>query len=210
LQSLRHFYKWLVLFHMYMLVNRDKLFRMRFIISFFLLILFSLPLFAQAPASAEKEPSDTIVLISGRKMAAFVQNVSPSKISYFPIGSKELKDMDRKQVHKIMYRNGRVETFNTMAVQVVSEGDWQTVILTDNMDDVEGFFPLGEVQAQSSPKSRNARSARQSADIRLKKRAVNMGGLVVFITKRESKGGYGETPTHYVEGIVYGFEPPAE
>jgi len=195
---------------MYMLVNRDKLFRMRFIISFFLLILFSLPLFAQAPASAEKEPSDTIVLISGRKMAAFVQNVSPSKISYFPIGSKELKDMDRKQVHKIMYRNGRVETFNTMAVQVVSEGDWQTVILTDNMDDVEGFFALGEVQAQSSPKSRNARSARQSADIRLKKRAVNMGGLVVFITKRESKGGYGETPTHYVEGIVYGFEPPAE
>ncbi|MGB4133967.1 MAG: hypothetical protein WBK12_07355, partial [Tenuifilaceae bacterium] len=114
-----------------MLVNRNKLFRLKFIISLFLLILFYLPLFAQAPTSAEKEPTDTIVLISGRKMAAFVQNVSPSKISYFPIGSKELKDMDRKQVHKIMYRNGRVETFNTMAVQVVSEGDWQTVILTD-------------------------------------------------------------------------------
>ena len=110
--------------------------------------------------------------------------------------------------HKIYYRTGVVEHFNSLAVVMVDEGDWQTVILTDNKDDVEGFFALGQVDAQSSPQSRNARSAQRSADIRLKKRAVNMGGIVVLITKRESRGGYGETPTHYVEGIVYGFEPP--
>jgi hypothetical protein len=175
-----------------------------------LFLIISYSVFAQNSASKPKDPADTIVLISGRKMVAYVQGVSPSKISYFPLESRELKDMDRKQVHKILYRTGRVETFNTLAVQLVSEGDWKTVILTDNTDDVEGFFALGEVQAQSSPKSRNARAAQQSADIRLKKRAVNMGGLVVLITKRETKGGYGETPTHYVEGVVYGFEPPSE
>ncbi len=184
--------------------------RMRNLVCLMLFIMFSSSVFAQNTSTTPKEPADTIVLISGRKMEAYVQGVSPSRVSYFPLDSKELKDMDRKQVHKILYRTGRVETFNTLALQMVDEGDWKTVILTDNMDDVEGFFALGEVQAQSSPKSRNARSAQQSADIRLKKRAVNMGGLVVLITKRETKGGYGETPTHYVEGVVYGFEPPSQ
>jgi len=173
-------------------------------------LLFSLSVIAQHPSSEQHDPADTIVLISGRKMIVFVQGVSPSRVSYFPLEKKQLMDMDRKQVHKILYRTGRVEMFNTLAVQMVSEGDWKTVILTDNTDDIEGFFALGEVNAQSSPKSRNARSAQQSADIRLKKKAVNMGGLVVLITKRETKGGYGETPTHYVEGVVYGFDPPVE
>jgi hypothetical protein len=178
------------------------------------LIFTSLTVFlALASAFAQEkpvEPSDTIVLISGRKVPAKVQAVSPSKVSYFPIDKTTSQDMDRKQVHKIIYRTGRVEHFNSLAVQVVDEGDWKTIILTDNRDDIEGFFALGEVSAQSSPRSRSAKSAQRSADIRLKKRAVNMGGLVVFITKRESRGGYGEVPTHFVEGIVYGLDPPTE
>jgi len=186
----------------------------RFFTAISLFILF-LPVHAQSADpvgnSAQKVvPVDTVMLISGRKVAVRVQGVSPSKISYMPIDKDEIKEMDRKQVHKIFYRNGMVEHFNSLAVQMIDEGDWQTVILTDNKDDVEGFFALGEVEAQSSPQSRNMRSAQRSADIRLKKRAVNMGGIVVLITKRESRGGYGEVPTHFVQGVVYGFEPPAE
>ncbi len=164
--------------------------------------------FGQAPA-ASQEAADTIILISGRKVIVKVQGVSTSKITYFPLGKNEPMEMDRKQVHKILYRTGRVEHFNSLAFETVAEGNWKTVILTDNKDDVEGFFALGEVNAKSSPKSRNAKAAQQSADIRLKKRAVNMGGLIVLITKRESKGGYGETPSHFVEGIAYGSDPPS-
>ncbi len=178
------------------------------LISIIAIILLSLPVFSQTSGSPSKVSVDTVVLISGRKLAVRVQGVTPSRVSYFPFDKDELRSMDRKQVHKIYYRTGVVEHFNSLAVVMVDEGDWQTVILTDNKDDVEGFFALGQVDAQSSPQSRNARSAQRSADIRLKKRAVNMGGIVVLITKRESRGGYGETPTHYVEGIVYGFEPP--
>ena len=168
-------------------------------------------LFASASAQdIVKEPSDTIVLISGRKVPVMVQGVSPTKISYLIEGNTEIKEVERRQVHKILYRNGRAESFSSMAMQMVAEGDWKTVILTDKQEDIEGFFALGEAEAQSSPRSRNAKSAQQSADIRLKKRAVNMGGIVVFITNRESKGGYGEVPTHKVTGIVYGFDPPAE
>lgn len=186
----------------------------RFFTTITLFVLF-LPVYAQNADSVGNEsekvvPADTVMLISGRKVVVRVQGVSPSKVSYMPVDNDEIKEMDRKQVHKIFYRNGMVEHFNSLAVQMIDEGDWQTVILTDSKDDVEGFFALGEVEAQSSPQSRNMKSAQRSADIRLKKRAVNMGGIVVLITKRESRGGYGEVPTHFVQGVVYGFEPPAE
>lgn len=176
---------------------------------FLLLILVPLAFVIKTNAQ-DVQPSDTVVLISGRKVPVMVQGVSSSKLSYVKEGETEVKEVDRKQIHQIIYRNGRIEHFNSLAVQIIDEGDWKTVIVTDNKDDVEGFFALGEVKAKSSPKSRNAKAAQRSADIRLKKRAVNMGGLVVLVTTRESKGGYGETPTHFVQGIVYGFEPPAQ
>ncbi len=161
-----------------------------------------------AALSNDVAQSDTIVLISGRKVPVQVQGVSASSITYKAIDSEEVKDVDRKQVHKIIYRTGRVEKFNSMAVMMIDEGDWKTVILTENKEDVEGLYALGEADGKSSPRSRNAKAAQRSADIRLKKKAVNMGGIIVLVTNRETKGGYGEVPTHLVTGIVYGFDPP--
>lgn len=165
---------------------------------------------AQENENATVELSDTIILISGRKVVAHVQSVTTSKVIYIPYDGNTVKEMNRKQVHRILYKAGRVEVFNSLAAVMVDDDNWQTVIVTDNRDDVEGLFAQGDASAQSSPQARNARAARRSADIRLKKRAVNMGGIVVLVTKRESRGGYGEIPTHFVEGVVYGFEPPVE
>jgi hypothetical protein len=188
----------------------EKINNMKKLLAVSFLVLVAYQLVAQQVTKVVKDPSDTIVLISGRKVVAMVQGVTASRISYIPFDQKAVKEMDRKQVHKIYYRNGRVEHFNSLALQMIDEDSWQTVILTDKKEDIEGFFSLGQVDAQSSPQARNARAAQRSADIRLKKKAVNMGGIVVFITKRESRGGYGEIPTHSVEGVVYGFEPPVE
>ncbi len=176
-------------------------------------IMLSSMFFASVAQQTENEPvelSDTIILISGRKVIASVQSVSTSKVMYIPYDGKVVKEMDRKQVHKILYKVGRVEVFNSLAAVMVDDDNWQTIIVTDNRDDTEGLFALGDVIAQSSPQARNARAAKRSADIRMKKRAVNMGGIIVLITKRETRGGYGEIPTHFVEGVVYGFEPPVE
>ncbi len=168
------------------------------------------PSHSQQPQVNSAEPVDTIILISGRKLPARVQRVSSNRISYIGIGKDVVEEMDRKQVHQIKYLSGRVETFNSLAAQLVEEGDWRTVILTEKRDEVEGMYELGAISAKSSPQSRSARAAQRSADIRLRKRASNMGGFMVYITKRETKGGYGEIPSHFVEGIVYGFEPPTK
>lgn len=153
---------------------------------------------------------DTIVLVSGKKVMGRIQSVNSSKVSYYPQSKPKLEEMARKQVHKIFYNTGRVEFFNKPAFEMVSEGDFKTIVLTEKPEEVEGLFELGKVEAQSSKNSRNAKAAEHSADIRIQKKAANMGAIMVLITKRESKGGYGEVPTHFVEGIAYGFEAPKE
>ena len=153
---------------------------------------------------------DTIVLVSGKKVLVKIQSVSSSKITYYPQGKSKLEEMARKQVHKILYKTGRVEFFNKPAFEMVNEGDFKTIVLTEKEEEVEGLFPLGKVDAQSSKNSRTAKAAQRSADIRLQKKAANMGAIMVLITKRESKGGYGEVPTHFVEGVAYGLEAPKE
>lgn len=182
----------------------------RFLLVVNLLVITAFSAFSQVDVEVKEEPLDTIVLISGRSLVGNVQVVSTSRVQYIPYGEKGLKNLDRKQVHKILYRAGTIEHFNSLAVLMVDEDNWQTVIITDDESETEGLFMVGEVSAQSSPQARNARAARKSAEIRMKKRAVNMGGIIVLVTKRESRGGYGEVPTHFVEGLVYGFEPPPE
>lgn len=165
---------------------------------------------SQNTKQVEEARVDTIILVSGKKVLGRIQAVSPTKISYYPLNKNKIEEMTRKQVHKILYQTGRVEMFNKPAFEMVSEGDFKTVIITDKPDEVEGLFPLGKVDAQSSKNSRSAKAAQRSADIRLQKKAANMGAIMILITKRESKGGYGEIPTHFVEGVAYGLEAPKE
>jgi hypothetical protein len=158
----------------------------------------------------QEERVDTIILVSGKKLLGKVNGVLTSKVTYFPLGKTKIEDLARKQIQLIRYSTGRVEKFNKPAYEMVAEGDFKTIILTDKPDEVSGLFKLGKVNAQSSKAARNAKAAEESANIRLQKKAANMGAYIVLITRRESKGGYGEVPTHFVEGIAYGLEAPKE
>lgn len=176
-----------------------------------LFILMLLPFgYSVAQTNTGSEPLDTIVSISNRRSVGKVQRVTTSIITFIPKGKTKVEEIPRKQIHRIFYSNGKSEFFNSLAVEMVDESSWKTIILSENEDDIQGLYALGKVDAQSSPQSRSAKAAKSSADIRLKKKAVNMGGVIVLITKRESKGGYNEIPTHYVEGVVYGYEPPSQ
>lgn len=182
--------------------------RLPYYILLFSLLFFSVPAIGQS--KPQTEAMDTIISISNRRTVGKVQKVTTSAITFIPKGKTKAEELPRKQIHRILYSNGKAEFFNSLAVEMVDENSWKTIILSENEDDVQGLYPLGKIDAQSSPQSRSAKAAKSSADIRLKKKAVNMGGVIVLITKRESKGGYNEIPTHYVEGMVYGYEPPSQ
>ncbi len=183
---------------------------MRKIIKDFLLALLIILTSVSCWAQADAVRVDTIILVSGKKILGKIHGVSSTKITYFPVNKSKPEEFARKQVQKILYSTGRREFFNKPAFEMVAERDFKTIVLTDNPEEVAGLYDLGKVEAKSSKNARNAKAAQQSADIRIQKKAVNMGAYIVLIKKRESKGGYGEVPTHFVEGVAYGLDPPKE
>mgnify|MGYP000997814820 FL=1 len=153
---------------------------------------------------------DTIILVSNKKIVGKVQSVGSSKITFYKADTKKVEDVTRKQIHKILYSNGRVEAFNSMAYQALDEANFQSVIVTENPSDVDGLYAYGEIKAKSGTSSKTAKAAEKNARIRLQRRAAALGAIYVLITKNETRGGYKEVPTHYYEGIAYGVDPPKE
>lgn len=160
----------------------------------------------QTPA---EQKFDTIYLTSGKSHKARITNVTGTRVSFRDTVGNEGSYM-RRNVHKIVYCNGRTERFNALAVGDAADTDWRIVILTEDPQQVQGLFSRGMVYGDSSPSNKTLRSAQRSAETRLKKRAVAKQGIIVLVQKRIKTGGYGEVPTYRIEGEVYGTEPLPE
>jgi len=153
---------------------------------------------------------DTILMLSRKKLVVQVKNVSSATVRYFDPKNQGSFTIERKQIQQIVFSNGRKEVFNKPAFMMVEEGNWKTIIVTDNKSDVSGMYELGSVIGKSSAGSTDAKSAKRSAIIRLQKKAALLGAAMVLVTKEEPIGGFGEAPSFNVEGIAYGYEPPKE
>ena len=95
----------------------------------------------------------------------------------------------------VLYHTGRQEVLNKPLFTMINEGDYRSVIITEKPEEVDGLFPRGKVDARSPKSVKDAKSAQKNAEIRLKKKAANLGGAMILLTKKEFKGGYGEAPT---------------
>lgn len=150
---------------------------------------------------------DTIVMLGGKKITANVQQVGSKEATYYiPSKPDSLIRVERKQLQRIIYKNGRVEDYSKPVLQMVDEGQWQAVTFTHDKKQINGLYKRGEVSAKTfSPKSKKA--AQQQAFIKLQKKAASQGGSVILITDEQSLGGYGDVPGVYIEGFTYGDKP---
>ena len=150
---------------------------------------------------------DTIVKLGGRRIYAKVTNVGSMDINYTLPDDATSYTIERKQIEKILYASGRKEKFNDPIVQFLEDAtDWRTVLVTREKKDVEGLFFRGEIYAKAPPTNTKKR-AKNNCEIRLKKKAAGIGGVIVLVTNEEAIGGYGEMPSYFIEGIAYGTEP---
>ncbi len=156
-----------------------------------------------------KRALDTIVLTSGGIKVGTLKNIFGSNVYYVDTIGQE-HSLRERNVHRIIYSTGRTQTLNQKAVVDVSEDDWKIVMLVDDAAQVDGLYARGVVSGKSSPTNKTKQSAQRSAETRIKKRCVAKGGIVVLVTKRLTTGGYGETPSYYIEGEAYGSEPLEE
>ncbi len=182
---------------------------MRFLATFILTITASL-LLAGSVSAQKSEVPDTIVMLSGKRLLVNISGLTSTEVKYYLVGKNKAEIVKRKQVQTIIYKTGRREVINKAVFTMIADGDWRAVIITDKTEDVDGLFPRGKVDARSPKSVRNAKAAEKNAEIRVKKKAANLGGMVVLVTKKEFKGGYGEVPVCIIEGVAYGTEPAAE
>ncbi len=163
-----------------------------------------------AIANEDEAVKDTIIKVEGKVMPVDVIKVTTTYVKFTVDDNDEVFTIPRKEIHKIIYSNGRVEEYNDMVVTMIDEYSWEAVWLTEDPEDVVSMYKRGEVKSQSSPSSRSPKAAKKNATIRLQKKAAALHGMVVLVTRRQATGGYGEFPGYYIEGVVYGTEPPEE
>lgn len=157
-----------------------------------------------------KLPVDTIYQLGGKVLPVDVTKVTTGYVSFVYPGVDEVFTIERKQVQKIVYKNGRIEEYNKPVVMMIDEDDWEAVWLTEDKKDVVNMYKRGNISAKSPPSSRSPKAAKKSAIIRIQKKASNMKGQVVLVTHKQTTGGYGEMPGYYIKGVAYGYEPLPE
>lgn len=170
---------------------------------------FALSAVASGQESSE-EPLDTIFRLGGRTMPVNVINVGRTDVLYKKPDDNTIFSIERKQIQKIVYKTGGVDVFNKPILEMIGEDEWESVWVTEKEKDVEGLYKYGTVKGSSPSSSRSKKAAKKNAIIIMQKKAVNMGGNVILITKAEMKGGYGEIPGYDMEAKVYGYNPPPE
>jgi len=182
-----------------------KMIRQKF--SFIIVVLLA---FGISSITLGQEPTDTIYKIEGKTLPVNVMKVTENYVSFTIPGNNETFTMERKDVQKIVYKSGKIEVFNKPIFQMVSDYSWEAVWLTEDKKDVAELYKRGEISAKSPASARSPKAAKNSAIIRLQKKAAAVKGTVVYLTKKQATGGYGEYPGYYIEGVVYGTEPLSE
>ena len=83
---------------------------------------------------------DTIIKIEGKVMAVDVTKVTPLYVSFLVPDNPETYTMERKEIQKIIYKNGRVEEFNKPVFELVDDYSWEAVWLTEDKKDVAELY----------------------------------------------------------------------
>jgi hypothetical protein len=188
-------------------VNEHGMIKVYFFALFFLL--FASCLRAQTNA-APSAPHDTIFKLNGSVMPVDITTVTPTYISFVFPGKKDEFTIERKEVQQIIYKSGKIDVLNKAAFELIDDSSWEAVWMTEDKKEVGDLYMLGEIEARSPSSARSASAAKKGAIIKLKKKAANMKGSLILVTKKETTGGYGEYPGYFIKGIAYGAEPPAE
>jgi hypothetical protein len=179
----------------------------------FIVILLLTLVMAGVAAQTETQPAvphDTIFKLNGSLLPVDVTTVTPTYVSFVFPGKPEEFTIERKEVHKIIYKTGKIEILNKAAFEMLDDSMWEAVWMTEDKKEVGDLYLLGEIESRSPSSARSPAAAKKGAVIKLKKKAANMKGTLILVTKKQTTGGYGEYPGYYIKGIAYGPEPPAE
>lgn len=176
----------------------------------FILVMLAANAYGQTKQIAAKPvPYDTIVRFGNRKIPVTKLTLGSTTVTYaLPSKPDSIIRLEKKEIEKIIFKNGNISVLNKELVEVIKNDQWQAVIVTRDKSQVEGLYNRGSFKVRSSPNTRDKKKTEEGAIIKLQKKAAGVKATMVLITKEEYQDEYGSTRrNYYVEADAYGTEP---
>ena len=174
------------------------------------MIIFAANIYGQTkPTTAKPIPYDTIVRFGDRKIPVTKLTLGSTSVTYsLPSKPDSIIRLEKKEIEKIIYKNGNISVLNKSVIEVIKNDQWQAVIVTRDKGQVEGLYKRGTFTVRSSPNTKDKKKTEEGAIIKLQKKAAGVKATMVLVTREEYQDEYGSTRRNYfVEGDAYGAEP---
>jgi hypothetical protein len=152
---------------------------------------------------------DIIKLHNGQQVECKVSSTDGSVVTFVYKGEEISQKFSKIAINSIKFASGRTQVI-TEKIDLSGEDAFQKVILTKNMDDVEGLTRIGEVKGKTAFISyRSGANADKKSEERLKADCLKLGGVVVLVTEDKDyeigktyQKGLGSSQTRMV-GVAY-------
>ncbi len=126
---------------------------------------------------------DLLKLHNGTVIDCKVTSTDGSVITFVYKGEELTQKISKIAINSIKFSSGRSQII-TEKIDLSGEDAFLKVILTKNLDDVEGLTRIGEVKGKTAFISyRSGASADKKSEDRLKEDCLKAGGVVVLVTE---------------------------
>ena len=148
---------------------------------------------------------DTIVS-NNDKVACQVKEITSDAVKYSFPGEDINSSMYKNAVQKIIFKNGRIQTFSeaTAFKLIEKAADYENVTITQVESEVRGLFKLGDASAKAKGTTliSNQERVKERAYRKFKIQAAMQGGNSIYLTNQRSNGN--------LEGGLYQMSTSAE
>ena len=121
-----------------------------------------------------------------------IKEVDVNFVKYVYEGESVLNSLSKNVVQKIVYRNGRIQSFAalTSLKKVISVEDYENVSIATVESEILGLFKIGDVSAKAKGTTELANQERVKARAyrKLKIVAAMMGANIIYLTSHRSRG----------------------
>ncbi len=160
----------------------------------------------EAATTNSKVKTDTIVMLSGKKILANFMKFTLKNLYYSFPGETKMIEVDRREVNKIIYKSGRVDIITMREVEIPDIPGWRDVKVVHKPEQVAGMLELGDVEAYAVGERDTYATPKwleRSATITLQKKAALLNAQCVLITNRVVRRPYGDPPSVSLTGKAY-------
>ena len=137
--------------------------------------------------------SDTIIS-NNERIPCLVKEITTDAVKYSFPGEEITSSVYKNAVQKIIFKNGRIQTFaEATAFKTVEKAtDYENVTITQVESEIKGLYKLGDAssKAKGTTLISNQERVKERAYRKFKIQAAMQGGNSIFLTNQRTNGNF--------------------